>query len=92
MQTDNKLFDKHMRLVRELPVGASRGGQDRDHVVELCDEVVRDGHSCLIFCATKKNCEVRARARICRGRFAWSLLGDTDFWALWAISGRLVGW
>jgi replicative superfamily II helicase len=58
MQTDNLVYDKHMRLVRSLPVGASRNGQDRDHVVELCNEVVKDGHSCLIFCPTKKNCEV----------------------------------
>lgn len=60
VQTDNLVYDKHMRLVRSLPVGASRNGQDRDHVVELCDEVVKDGHSCLIFCPTKKNCEVGA--------------------------------
>eukprot|EP00906_Rhabdomonas_costata_P003286 RCo005025 len=49
----NTVFNSARQPVRAL---SARPG-DKDGVVTLCDEVVRDGHGVLVFCATKKQCE-----------------------------------
>ncbi|KAM5281113.1 DNA polymerase theta-like [Ctenodactylus gundi] len=52
----NSIFDSSMKLVREFqPILQVKG--DDDHVVSLCYETVRDDHSVLIFCPSKKWCE-----------------------------------
>ncbi|XP_058517936.1 DNA polymerase theta isoform X1 [Ochotona princeps] len=52
----NAIYDSSMKLVREFqPLLQVRG--DEDHVVSLCYETVRDNHSVLLFCPSKKWCE-----------------------------------
>ncbi|RZC90345.1 hypothetical protein C5167_031057 [Papaver somniferum] len=50
-----------MELIRTIPRTADLGGKDPDHVVELCNEVVQEGHSVLIFCSSRKGCESTAK-------------------------------
>ncbi|RZC75410.1 hypothetical protein C5167_050892 [Papaver somniferum] len=50
-----------MELIRTIPKTADLGGKDPDHVVELCNEVVQEGHSVLIFCSSRKGCESTAK-------------------------------
>ncbi|XP_036907433.1 DNA polymerase theta isoform X2 [Sturnira hondurensis] len=52
----SSIYDSSMKLVREFqPMLQVKG--DEDHVVSLCYETVRDNHSVLIFCPSKKWCE-----------------------------------
>ncbi|XP_058151735.1 DNA polymerase theta [Dasypus novemcinctus] len=52
----NSIYDSSMKLVREFqPMLQVKG--DEDNVVSLCYETVRDGHSVLLFCPSKKWCE-----------------------------------
>ncbi|KAF7475788.1 Hypothetical predicted protein [Marmota monax] len=52
----NSIYDSSMKLVREFqPMLQVKG--DEDHVVSLCYETVRDNHSVLLFCPSKKWCE-----------------------------------
>ncbi|XP_060054263.1 DNA polymerase theta [Erinaceus europaeus] len=52
----NSVYDSSMKLVREFqPILQVKG--DEDHVVSLCYETVRDNHSVLLFCPSKKWCE-----------------------------------
>ncbi|XP_049641821.1 DNA polymerase theta [Suncus etruscus] len=52
----NSIYDSSMELVREFqPILQVKG--DEDHVVSLCYETIRDNHSVLIFCPSKKWCE-----------------------------------
>ncbi|KAL3650829.1 hypothetical protein CASFOL_007232 [Castilleja foliolosa] len=55
------IYNKEMEIVRTIPKKAELGGKDPDHIVELCDEVVQEGHSVLIFCSSRKGCESTAR-------------------------------
>ncbi|KAF5196228.1 Dna polymerase theta protein [Thalictrum thalictroides] len=55
------ILDKKMELVRTIPKSADLGGKDPDHIVELCNEVVQEGHSVLIFCSSRKGCESTAK-------------------------------
>ncbi|KAL3500503.1 hypothetical protein ACH5RR_039596, partial [Cinchona calisaya] len=55
------IYNKEMDLVRTIPKIADIGGRDPDHIVELCNEVVQEGHSVLIFCSSRKGCESTAR-------------------------------
>ncbi|MED6124403.1 hypothetical protein PIB30_058625 [Stylosanthes scabra] len=50
-----------MELSRTISKAADLGGKDPDHVVELCNEVVQEGQSVLIFCSSRKGCESTAR-------------------------------
>ncbi|XP_053395972.1 DNA polymerase theta-like [Mercenaria mercenaria] len=50
------LYDSSMNLVRDIDTKYAVKG-DEDHVVPLCIETIRDGHSILIFCPTKNWCE-----------------------------------
>ncbi|KAH9571445.1 hypothetical protein CY35_02G094300 [Sphagnum magellanicum] len=61
MKIGNKIHKKNMELVRTIQKEADLGGKDPDHVVELCHEVVREGHSVLLFCSSRKGCETSAR-------------------------------
>ncbi|KAM6162866.1 DNA polymerase theta [Erethizon dorsatum] len=52
----NSIYDSSMKLIREFqPILQVKG--DEDHVVSLCCETVRDNHSVLLFCPSKKWCE-----------------------------------
>ncbi|KYO22450.1 DNA polymerase theta isoform B [Alligator mississippiensis] len=52
----SNIYDSSMNLVREFqPMLQLKG--DEDHVVSLCYETVRDGHSVLLFCPSKNWCE-----------------------------------
>ncbi|XP_031219687.1 DNA polymerase theta isoform X2 [Mastomys coucha] len=52
----NSIYDSSMKLVREFqPLLQVKG--DEDHIVSLCYETIRDNHSVLIFCPSKKWCE-----------------------------------
>ncbi|CAD6343940.1 unnamed protein product [Miscanthus lutarioriparius] len=61
IKVGNQIFDKDMNVVRVLPKVADIGGKDPDHIVELCNEVVLQGHSVLLFCSSRKGCESTAR-------------------------------
>ncbi|XP_052244253.1 DNA polymerase theta-like [Dreissena polymorpha] len=52
----NQVFDSEMKPLREVDVKYAVKG-DEDHVVPLCIETMRGGHSILIFCPTKNWCE-----------------------------------
>lgn len=52
----NSIYDSSMKLVREFqPMLQVKG--DEDHVVSLCYETIRENHSVLLFCPSKKWCE-----------------------------------
>ncbi|KAF3446459.1 hypothetical protein FNV43_RR11638 [Rhamnella rubrinervis] len=61
IKVGNTIYNKEMEIVRTIPKVADLGGKDPDHIVELCNEVVQDGHSVLIFCSSRKGCESTAR-------------------------------
>lgn len=61
LKVGNTIFDKRMEIVRKIRESADLQGQDPDHVVELCHEVVSEGHSVLVFCSSRKGCETAAR-------------------------------
>ncbi|KAF6176332.1 hypothetical protein GIB67_011121 [Kingdonia uniflora] len=61
IKVGSSIFNKKMDLVRTIPIAADLGGKDPDHIVELCNEVVQEGHSVLIFCSSRKGCESTAR-------------------------------
>ncbi|EEF45923.1 DNA polymerase theta, putative [Ricinus communis] len=61
IKVGNTIYDKKMDIVRTIPRAAELGGKDPDHIVELCNEVVQDGHSVLIFCSSRKGCESTAK-------------------------------
>ncbi|XP_057401822.1 DNA polymerase theta isoform X4 [Balaenoptera acutorostrata] len=52
----NSIYDSSLKPVREFqPMLQVKG--DEDHVVSLCYETIRDNHSVLLFCPSKKWCE-----------------------------------
>ncbi|XP_032128314.1 DNA polymerase theta-like isoform X2 [Sapajus apella] len=56
VKVGNSIYDSSMKLVREFePMLPVKG--DEDHVVSLCYETIRDNHSVLLFCPSKKWCE-----------------------------------
>ncbi|WJX16443.1 DNA-directed DNA polymerase [Trifolium repens] len=61
IKVGNSIYNKSMELSRTIPKGADLGGKDPDHVVELCNEIVQEGQSVLIFCSSRKGCESTAR-------------------------------
>ncbi|KAI3792695.1 hypothetical protein L2E82_06583 [Cichorium intybus] len=61
IKVGNTIYNKKMELVRTISKRADLGGKDPDHIVELCNEVVQEGHSVLIFCSSRKGCESTAR-------------------------------
>ncbi|XP_019189922.1 PREDICTED: helicase and polymerase-containing protein TEBICHI isoform X2 [Ipomoea nil] len=61
IKVGNTIYNRKMEIVRTMSKAAVLGGKDPDHIVELCNEVVQDGHSVLIFCSSRKGCESTAR-------------------------------
>ncbi|KAJ7966000.1 helicase and polymerase-containing protein TEBICHI [Quillaja saponaria] len=61
IKVGNSVYNKKLELVRTISKAADLGGKDPDHIVELCNEVVQEGHSVLIFCSSRKGCESTAR-------------------------------
>ncbi|CAH8378004.1 unnamed protein product [Eruca vesicaria subsp. sativa] len=61
IKVGNIIYNKKMEVVRTLPQTANMGGKDPDHIIELCNEVVQEGNSVLIFCSSRKGCESTAR-------------------------------
>ncbi|KAK9742154.1 hypothetical protein RND81_03G151800 [Saponaria officinalis] len=61
VKVGNNIYDKKMEVIRTIPKSADLGGKDPDHVVHLCNEVVQEGNSVLIFCSSRKGCESTAK-------------------------------
>ncbi|KAH7283331.1 hypothetical protein KP509_34G001800 [Ceratopteris richardii] len=61
IKVGNSIYNKDMEVVRTIRKNADLAGKDPDHVVELCHEVVQEGHSVLLFCASRKACETSAK-------------------------------
>ncbi|XP_059592184.1 helicase and polymerase-containing protein TEBICHI isoform X2 [Vitis vinifera] len=61
IKVGNTIYDKKMDIIRTISKTADLGGKDPDHIVELCNEVVQEGHSVLLFCSSRKGCEFTAR-------------------------------
>ncbi|XP_031490148.1 helicase and polymerase-containing protein TEBICHI isoform X2 [Nymphaea colorata] len=61
IKVQNKIFDRNLNIVRTIQNHANLGGKDPEHVVELCNEIVQEGHSVLIFCSSRKGCETTAQ-------------------------------
>ncbi|XP_024005041.1 helicase and polymerase-containing protein TEBICHI isoform X2 [Eutrema salsugineum] len=61
IKVGNTIYNKKMEVVRTIPKAANMGGKDPDHIIELCNEVVQEGNSVLIFCSSRKGCESTAR-------------------------------
>ncbi|KAL5850413.1 hypothetical protein ACOSQ3_008468 [Xanthoceras sorbifolium] len=61
IKVGNTIYNKKLDIVRTISKTADLGGKDPDHIVELCNEVVQEGHSVLIFCSSRKGCESTAR-------------------------------
>lgn len=61
VKVGNTIYNQKMDIVRKISKAADLGGKDPDHMVELCNEVVQEGHSVLIFCSSRKGCESTAR-------------------------------
>ncbi|KAI9097672.1 hypothetical protein K1719_025443 [Acacia pycnantha] len=61
IKVGNCIYNKRMELTKTISKAADLGGRDPDHVVELCNEVVQEGHSVLIFCSSRKGCESTAK-------------------------------
>uniref|UniRef100_A0A087YNZ5 DNA polymerase theta n=1 Tax=Poecilia formosa TaxID=48698 RepID=A0A087YNZ5_POEFO len=50
------IYDKSLSVVRQFAPALSIKGDD-DHIVSLCYETVKEGHSVLLFCPSKNWCE-----------------------------------
>ncbi|XP_050938206.1 helicase and polymerase-containing protein TEBICHI isoform X2 [Cucumis melo] len=61
IKVGNTIYNKSLDIVRTISKTANLGGRDPDHIVELCNEVVEDGNSVLIFCSSRKGCESTAK-------------------------------
>ncbi|CAH8326512.1 unnamed protein product [Eruca vesicaria subsp. sativa] len=61
IKVGNTIYNKKMEVVRTIPKAADMGGKDPDHIIALCNEVVQEGNSVLIFCSSRKGCESTAR-------------------------------
>ncbi|XAR70897.1 DNA-directed DNA polymerase [Bertholletia excelsa] len=61
IKVGNTIYNKSMDIVRTVSKAADLGGKDPDHIVELCNEVVQEGNSVLLFCSSRKGCESTAR-------------------------------
>ncbi|OMO91013.1 hypothetical protein COLO4_18706 [Corchorus olitorius] len=61
IKVGNTIYNKNLDIVRTIPRAVDLGGKDPDHIVELCNEVVQEGHSVLMFCSSRKGCELTAK-------------------------------
>ncbi|KAL5558793.1 hypothetical protein UlMin_035004 [Ulmus minor] len=80
IKAGNVIYNKKLEVVRTIPKAADLCGKDPDHIVELCNEIVQEGHSVLIFCSSRKGCESTARhiSRFLKSHSA-GLQNDTEF-------------
>ncbi|XP_058001762.1 helicase and polymerase-containing protein TEBICHI isoform X2 [Hevea brasiliensis] len=80
IKVGNTIYDKKMDIVRTIPKAADLGGKDPDHIVELCNEVVQEGHSVLIFCSSRKGCESTAKhiSKFLK-KFTVNIQNDSEF-------------
>ncbi|KAJ7544985.1 hypothetical protein O6H91_09G101700 [Diphasiastrum complanatum] len=60
VKVGNTIYNRDMEVARTIRNNANLGGKDPEHIVELCHEVVRDGHSVLLFCSSRRACETSA--------------------------------
>uniref|UniRef100_UPI003AAA2B9C DNA polymerase theta n=1 Tax=Centroberyx gerrardi TaxID=166262 RepID=UPI003AAA2B9C len=56
LKVGSNIYDNSLSLVRKFTPALHVKGDD-DHIVSLCYETVRDGHSVLLFCPSKNWCE-----------------------------------
>jgi hypothetical protein len=61
LQVGRQLKDEQLQVVRELQCTREWEQRDPDHVALMCQETVQDGHSVLVFCASKAGCEAAAK-------------------------------
>ncbi|XP_059445323.1 helicase and polymerase-containing protein TEBICHI-like [Corylus avellana] len=61
IKVGNTIYNKKKDIVRTIPKQYDLCGKDPDHIVELCNEVVQEGHSVLIFCSSRNGCESTAK-------------------------------
>ncbi|XP_075107854.1 helicase and polymerase-containing protein TEBICHI-like isoform X1 [Nicotiana tabacum] len=61
IKVGSTIYNRKMDIVRTVSKAAELSGKDPDHIVELCNEVVQEGHSVLIFCSSRKGCESTAK-------------------------------
>ncbi|KAF5748241.1 DNA polymerase theta-like isoform X1 [Tripterygium wilfordii] len=80
IKVGNTIYNKKMDIIRTIPKAAALGGKDPDHIVELCNEVVQEGHSVLIFCSSRKGCESTARhvSKFLK-KFSFNIPSDSEF-------------
>eukprot|EP00897_Mesotaenium_endlicherianum_P007786 jgi/Mesen1/7035/ME000366S06241 len=57
MIVGTQVLNARLQVVRTLRPDPALAHKDPDHIVELCHEVVKGGHSVLLFYPTKKRCE-----------------------------------
>lgn len=57
LKCGNGIFDKKMKLIREITPIQSEIMDDSENLGQLCLETIENGHSILIFCPTKVWCE-----------------------------------
>ncbi|KAJ8751696.1 hypothetical protein K2173_025862 [Erythroxylum novogranatense] len=77
IKVGNTIYNKKMDVLRTMPKAADLCGKDPDHIVELCNEVVQEGHSVLIFCSSRKGCESTAR-HVSKFLKKWSVTFHND--------------
>uniref|UniRef100_A0A4W6BJP4 DNA polymerase theta n=1 Tax=Lates calcarifer TaxID=8187 RepID=A0A4W6BJP4_LATCA len=70
------IYDKCLSVVRQFAPALHIKGDD-DHIVSLCYETVREGHSVLLFCPSKNWCEKLADSEV-KLTFLSDRQGDTD--------------
>uniref|UniRef100_A0A3Q2Z9D7 DNA polymerase theta n=1 Tax=Kryptolebias marmoratus TaxID=37003 RepID=A0A3Q2Z9D7_KRYMA len=56
LKVGSDIYDKSLSVVRKFTPALSIKGDD-EHIVSLCYETVREGHSVLLFCPSKNWCE-----------------------------------
>ncbi|CAI0441279.1 unnamed protein product [Linum tenue] len=80
IKVGNTIYDKKMNIIRTIPKTADLCGKDPDHIVALCDEIVQEGNSVLIFCSSRKGCESTAKhvAKFLKG-FSVNGQNDSEF-------------
>ncbi|XP_035992816.1 DNA polymerase theta [Fundulus heteroclitus] len=56
LKVGGNIYDRSLSVVRQFTPALNVKGDD-DHIVSLCYETVREGHSVLLFCPSKNWCE-----------------------------------